>query len=46
MTGLIDDLVALAQTPAPTFDEDRRLDWLAERLQRPGGDATATTPAT
>jgi acetylornithine deacetylase/succinyl-diaminopimelate desuccinylase-like protein len=30
---LIDDLVALAQTPAPTFEEDRRLDWLAERLQ-------------
>lgn len=33
MSGLIDDLVALAQTPAPTFEEDRRLDWLSERLQ-------------
>ncbi len=33
MSGLIDDLVALAQTPAPTFSEDPRLDWLAQRLQ-------------
>lgn len=33
MSGLIDDLVALAQTPAPTFDEEGRLAWLAERLQ-------------
>jgi tripeptide aminopeptidase len=33
VSGLIEDLVALAQTPAPTFDEDRRLDWLEDRLQ-------------
>ena len=33
MSGLIDDLVALAQTPAPTFNENRRLDWLADRLK-------------
>ena len=38
MRGLIDDLVALAQTPAPTFEEDRRLDWLDERLHELPGN--------
>jgi tripeptide aminopeptidase len=36
-SGLIEDLVALAQTPAPTFAEEPRMRWLAERLDgRPG----------
>jgi tripeptide aminopeptidase len=34
---LIEDLVALAQTPAPTFAEGRRLEWLSERLDRQPG---------
>lgn len=38
MSGLIDDLVALAQTPAPTFEEERRLDWLAQRLHEVPGN--------
>ena len=33
MSGVVEDLVALAQTPAPTFDEDQRLGWLADRLE-------------
>jgi tripeptide aminopeptidase len=33
VSGLIEDLVALAQTPAPTFEEDRRLVWLCKRLE-------------
>ena len=34
---LIEDLVALAQTPAPTFAEERRLQWLSERLEQTPG---------
>jgi tripeptide aminopeptidase len=37
VSGLIDDLVALAQTPAPTFEEEQRLEWLAERLHEVPG---------
>ena len=33
MSSLIDDLVELAQTPAPTFDEEPRMRWLSERLE-------------
>lgn len=32
MSGLIEDLVELAQTPAPTFAEEPRMRWLTERL--------------
>ncbi len=37
MSRLIDDLVELAQTPAPTFDEAPRMRWLSERLSRAPG---------
>ena len=37
MSKMIDDLVALAQTPAPTFDEAPRMRWLSERLSRAPG---------
>lgn len=30
--GIVDDLVALARIPAPTFFEQRRLEWLEQRL--------------
>jgi tripeptide aminopeptidase len=33
VSRLIDDLVELAQTPAPTFDEAPRMRWLSERLK-------------
>lgn len=32
MTALLDDLIALAETPAPTFAEAERLAWLERRL--------------
>jgi putative aminopeptidase FrvX len=35
--GLIDDIVALARIPAPTFAEERRLAWVEERLRGAGG---------
>ena len=38
MSRLIDDLVELAQTPAPTFDEAPRMRWLSERLSRAPGE--------
>lgn len=37
MSRLIDDLVELAQTPAPTFDEEPRMRWLSQRLERAPG---------
>ena len=33
MNALVDDLVAIARTPAPTFAEEARLAWLEERLE-------------
>ena len=33
MSGLIEDLLELAQTPAPTFAEEPRMRWLSERLR-------------
>jgi acetylornithine deacetylase/succinyl-diaminopimelate desuccinylase-like protein len=32
MSALVDDLLTLAAIPAPTFDEEPRLQWLEERL--------------
>jgi tripeptide aminopeptidase len=32
MSELVDDIVALARTPAPTFSEEPRLEWLERRL--------------
>ncbi len=32
MAGLVEDVIALAETPAPTFAEAERLAWLEERL--------------
>jgi tripeptide aminopeptidase len=41
---LVDDVIALAQVPAPTFAEERRLAWLEERLaEAPGERARDTT---
>jgi tripeptide aminopeptidase len=40
VSRLIDDLMALAQTPAPTFDEVPRMRWLSERLSRAPGRRT------
>ena len=37
MSRLIDDLVELAQTPAPTFAEAPRMRWLSERLENAPG---------
>jgi acetylornithine deacetylase/succinyl-diaminopimelate desuccinylase-like protein len=37
MNALVDDIVALAQTPAPTFSEELRLQWLERRLARTPG---------
>ena len=37
MSRLISDLVELAQTPAPTFDEEPRMDWLEARLSEARG---------
>lgn len=37
MSRLIDDLVELAQTPAPTFAEAPRMRWLSERLENSPG---------
>jgi tripeptide aminopeptidase len=37
MSGLIEDLVELAQTPAPTFAEEPRMRWLSGRLDRSPG---------
>jgi tripeptide aminopeptidase len=37
----LDDLLALARVPAPTFDEGERIAWLQQRLQgAPGGRST------
>jgi tripeptide aminopeptidase len=33
VTRLIEDLVELAQTPAPTFGEEPRMRWLSDRLE-------------
>jgi tripeptide aminopeptidase len=32
LSGLVDDVVALARIPAPTFGERERLDWIERRL--------------
>ena len=37
---LIDDLLALARIPAPTFDEGDRADWIGERLAAAPGTRT------
>jgi len=33
VSGLIEDLIELAQTPAPTFAEEPRMRWLSDRLE-------------
>ncbi len=38
--GIVDDLVALARIPAPTFFEQRRLEWLEQRLAAAPGRRT------
>ena len=43
----LDDLLALARVPAPTFDEGDRIAWLQRRLAgAPGRARASTTPAT
>jgi tripeptide aminopeptidase len=37
MSELVDDIVALARTPAPTFSEEPRLEWLERRLASGAG---------
>ena len=34
----VDDIVALAQIPAPTFSEEARIEWIAHRLAGAGGE--------
>ena len=38
--ALIDDLLALARIPAPTFDEGERADWIVKRLAHAPGTRT------
>ena len=33
MDDALEDLLALARVPAPTFDEGERIEWLLQRLQ-------------
>ncbi|RDI73631.1 Acetylornithine deacetylase/Succinyl-diaminopimelate desuccinylase [Gaiella occulta] len=37
---LVADLIAIAEIPAPTFDEVRRIDWLEQRLTNAPGTRT------